>query len=56
MTGQGWSLAPESPRYQIAWNLINHFNISHLEISKGQKTAKEHVEKYGISKSMYPEK
>lgn len=43
-------------RYQIAWNLINHFNISHLEISKGQKMAKEHVEKYGISKSMYPEK
>ncbi|RXP52250.1 sel1 repeat family protein [Lutibacter sp. HS1-25] len=42
--------------YQIAWNLINHFNISHLEISKGQKMAKKHVEKYGISKSMYPEK
>lgn len=43
-------------RYDRAWKLINHFNISHLEISKGQKMAKEHVEKYGISKSMYPEK
>lgn len=43
-------------RYHISWNLINHHNISHLEISKGQKMAKEHTEKYGPSKSIYDEK
>ncbi|GAA4806883.1 hypothetical protein [Litoribaculum gwangyangense] len=43
-------------RYRRSWNLINHFNISHLEISKGQKMAKEHTEKYGPSKSIYAEK
>lgn len=42
--------------YNRAWNLINHHNISHLEISKGQKMAKEHFEEFGISKSIYPEK
>lgn len=42
-------------RYHRSWSLINHFNISHLEISKGQKMAKEHTEKYGPSKSMYSE-
>lgn len=34
--------------------LINAYKISHLEISRGQKMAKEHTEKYGLSKSMYP--
>lgn len=43
-------------RYNHAWKLINHYDISHLEISKGQKMAKEHVEEFGISKSIYPEK
>ena len=43
-------------RYRRAWNLINHQGISHLEIGKGQKMAKEHAEKYGMSKSIYPEK
>lgn len=44
-------------RYRRTWSLINHFNISHLEISKGQKMAKEHTEKYGSSKkSIYAEK
>jgi TPR repeat protein len=36
--------------------LVQYYKISHLEISKGQKMAKEHTEKYGPSKSMYPEK
>ena len=40
-------------RYIRSWNLINHFNISHLEMSKGQKMAKEHVKKYGASKSIF---
>ncbi len=43
-------------RYDRSWRLINHFKISHLEISKGQKMAKEHTEKYGpTSKSIYLE-
>lgn len=41
--------------YDRTWSLINHFKISHLEISKGQKMAKEHAEKYGPSKSIYSE-
>ncbi|WNH14173.1 tetratricopeptide repeat protein [Thalassobellus suaedae] len=42
-------------RYHRTWSLINHFKISHLEISRGQKMAKEHAEKYGPSKSIYSE-
>lgn len=47
------SAKDEYDRYTRAWNLINHYGISHLEISKGQKMAKEHFEKYGMSKSIY---
>ena len=42
-------------RYSIVFDLINHYYISHLEISKGQKMAKEHVEKYGVSRGFYTE-
>jgi TPR repeat protein len=35
------------------FNLINTYKISHLDISKGQKLAKEHFKKYGKSKCIY---
>ena len=35
------------------FHLIKYYKISHLEISKGQKLAKDHTEKYGTSKSIY---
>ncbi|PTM09272.1 MAG: hypothetical protein DA407_06115 [Bacteroidetes bacterium] len=35
------------------FQLIKYYKISHLEISKGQKLAKEHFEKYGVSQCIY---
>lgn len=34
-------------------DLINFYKISHLDIGKGQKMAKEHIEKYGRSSCIY---